>query len=191
MLPMLVYIHGLQSTPKSFSYIKLRLPQHDHLDIAYDAGQPMLAYVERLVSQIDALNRDVVLVGHSLGGVVAAAVASRSSRVTKVATMSSPFGGSEAAALMRWVCFSPSIDNIHPSSPLMKDVRRTAVKQPMLSIVSTAGDSPFIQGNNDGVVTITSQKALVGPRYVMIPVNHFEVLLCEEAVLHLEQFIFG
>lgn len=191
MLPMIVYIHGLQSTPKSFSYIKLRLPQHDHLDISYDAGQPMLAYVERLVAQIEALDRDVILVGHSLGGVVAVAVAARCARVQKIATLSSPLGGSEAATLLRWVCFSPSIDNIHPGSPLMKDVRRANLKQPMLSIVSTAGDSPFIQGNNDGVVTISSQKSLTGPKYVSIPVNHFEVLLCDETLLHLEQFIFG
>lgn len=190
MPPLIVYVHGLQSTSKSFNYLRGKFPCHDWLNVSYDASESLLALVDNLVETINGLNRDVMVVAHSLGGVISAVAAARTPRIVKLVTLSSPFGGSEAASLLRWVCHSPSINNIHPGAPLMTAARSIRITQPALAIVTTAGASPFIAGANDGVVTVNSQQAINGPTFVSMNVNHFEVLLCEQVAQTLKAFLF-
>ncbi|RYD62756.1 MAG: alpha/beta fold hydrolase [Verrucomicrobiaceae bacterium] len=190
MQPLIWYIHGLQSTHRSFNFLKSKFPEHEYVDVMYDANESMIRLVETLVARIESQDRPLILVGHSLGGVIAAAVATRTTKVTKVATLSSPFGGSKVASLLRWMCMSPSLDNIHPHSALMNDIRRSRVRQPTLSVVTTGGSTPLIGEDNDGVVTVASQKEIKGPIFFERDVNHFEVLLCEDVAELLGGFLF-
>jgi pimeloyl-ACP methyl ester carboxylesterase len=183
------YIHGAASTHRSFNYLKARLPRHDSLDIDYNHDGPVAKVVDSLVKRIDAHPTPVTLVGHSLGGVIAVAAAQRSQNVERVATLAAPFGGSQVAALMRWICPSQLLDDIHPQAPLIRTIKRTPVQQSVMAIVSTGGGTPMLTGENDGVVTVDSQTALRGPVYLRVPVNHFEILLCEESVELISGFI--
>ena len=64
------------------------------------------------------------------------------------------------------------------------------INKPHLAIVGTNG-LPFTSEANDGVVTVASQTALIGPHYELLPLNHFEVLLSKEVIKLLVDFLKG
>lgn len=186
------YIHGANCTFRSFNYIRSKLPEHDAQEFAYTHDGPVHKVVDRLVAALAAQPEPVILVGHSLGGVIALAATQRSDKIAKVATMAAPFGGSETAALMRWLTPSQLLDDIHPNAPLMCAIRQGRLHgTDAMSIVTTGGRNTMITGDNDGVVTIASQTCIKGPVYLRIPVNHSEVLLCDDVVDLLSGFLFA
>jgi pimeloyl-ACP methyl ester carboxylesterase len=191
--PIVWYVHGANSTPQSFNFIRSELPRHESLDLSYGPTESVMKVVDRIVAlaQDETSIRPIYLVGHSLGGVIAMAVAQRCNRVQRLATIASPFGGSKVASLMRWLTPCPLFDDIHPASPLMCAVRRAPPIQRCLSIVTTSGGTPLIPEANDGVVSVDSQVALRGPHYINVPVNHFEALLSTEVVDLLSGFLFS
>lgn len=186
--PLIVYIHGASSTPRSFNHIVTELPRHEKQFISYGHDRSVMDTVEQIVRSLSDLRaqgmiRPINLVGHSLGGVIAIAVAQRVSlNGGRVVTISSPFGGSKIAALMRWMTTGHLFEDIHPTSPLMNAVRLGGRVPETLAIVSTAGGTPLIPETNDGVVTVASQTSLSWPVYIRVPVNHFESLLCDDVL---------
>lgn len=190
--PCIFYIHGANSTPLAFRAIKNSLPFHRDIDIEYDHSRSVTNVVDALVAQINSLGQDVSLVGHSLGGVIALAVARDCKHVKRIVTMSSPFGGSKLASLLRWIYPTHLYDDIHPFSTLMTSVIRHDVPDhtKVLSIVTTGGQTNLFSEDNDGVVTVASQTSLKKPTYIRLSVNHFEVLLASETSDMIHGFLF-
>ena len=190
--PTIWYVHGANSTPKSFNYIRDQLPRHVPVDIVYAHNEPLFRVVDRLVARVATLEgtAPISVIGHSLGGVVALALAQRSSRVEKVATIAAPFGGSNVAALMRWLTPCQLFEDIHPSASVISAVSRAAPVRNCLSIVTTAGGTTLMPEENDGVVSVSSQTSIKGPLYYKTACNHFECLLSDEVVDLLKDFIF-
>jgi pimeloyl-ACP methyl ester carboxylesterase len=186
--PLIVYLHGANSTPRSFNHVVNELPYHSAQLLEYSHDRPIMETVERFARVFTEVrakgsNRPINLVGHSLGGVVAVALAQRFDLCGgRVATISAPFGGSKIAALMRWMMPCQLFDDIHPSSPLMNAVRNGGKVANTMAIVSTSGASNLMPEENDGVVSVASQIALSWPSYVKVPVNHFESLLCDDVL---------
>lgn len=181
-------IHGANSSPTSFAFLKARLNRHRFVDVAYDHERSVTHVVERLAEEIGASHEPVRIVGHSLGGVIGAAVAHKVA-VDRLVTISAPFGGSEAARYLRFFSPHPLYEDIHPRSPLVVGLGLRPLPCPTLSLVTVAGAMPLLQGPNDGVVTVASQTALEGPVYRMLPFNHFEVLLAEETADAVREFM--
>jgi pimeloyl-ACP methyl ester carboxylesterase len=190
--PCILYIHGANSSPLAFRAIKHSLPPHREIDISYDHSRSVTKVVDSLIEQVGTLGDNVNIVGHSLGGVVAVAVANKCENVKKIVTLSSPFGGSKMASLLRWLYPTHLYDDIHPFSQLMTTVSRHDVPKhtKVLSIVTTGGRTSIFPEENDGVVTVSSQTALKKPTYIRIPVNHFEVLLSPEVNDMIHGFLF-
>jgi hypothetical protein len=61
---------------------------------------------------------------------------------------------------------------------------------PTLSLVTVKGDNPMINEDNDGVVSVKSQTAWSAPEYISVPYNHFEVLLADETITIIKEFLF-
>ena len=173
---MIYFVHGANSTKRSFEYLKSQLPGHEFIDLEYAPHERPTAVVERVV---ETVSEPAFVVGHSLGGVIAVAAAQRTEMIEKVVTLASPLGGSEPATWMRWFWPDRLYAEIHPYSPIMVDVRKHPVITPTLSIVTT----------DDGVVSVPSQRALRGPIYVQIELNHFEVLLATEVPELINEFL--
>ena len=182
------YIHGAASTPLTFNWIKTQLDQHYAVDIEYENETPLQKTIDRLRSKAAKCAVPPVIIGHSLGGVIAAAIA-QEVPVEKVISMSSPFGGSFAASLMRWFMPSQLFRDISQQSPILASLRRNKPKVPMLSIV-TDSNLTIMGEKTDGVVTVLSQKALDGPHYITVPYNHFEVLMAPDVAERINQFVF-
>lgn len=185
-------MHGANSTPKSFNYIRDQLPRHVPQDIEYGHREPLSRIVDRIVARVATTEgvAPIHLIGHSLGGVVALAAAQRSSRIAKVATIAAPFGGSNVAALMRWLTPCQLFEDIHPGASVISAISRAAPVKNCLSIVTTAGGTTMIPEENDGVVSVSSQTSIRGPLYYKTACNHFECLLSDEVVDLLKDFIF-
>lgn len=188
----IAYIHGLNSSSTSFSYIISQLPEHTAHCINYKSHQSLHTSIAEVISQLPA-GETLTLVAHSLGGVIATLVAAEfPDLVNRLIVISTPFKGSRAAITLRWLPGSSKVFNdIIPTAPLIIKCRQLKLDIPTLSIVSTGGHLQTSPAPNDGVVTISSQHGLTFGEHVEINATHFEVLLSDKTVNVIHDFIFG
>lgn len=188
----IAYIHGLNSSPGSFSYIVPKLTAHEPHLISYKSYQRLS---ESLVEVYEALpkGQPLTLVGHSLGGVIATLIAAEHPElVEKLVVMSSPFKGSFAAHALRWLPGGfPVFRDVVPSGQHILKCQELNLDIPTLSIITTGGSMPTVPEPNDSVITIASQNGLCFGKKVEINATHFEVLLNPETVRIIDDFIFG
>lgn len=148
--------------------------------------------LESLVKAIREEGKPVSLVGHSLGGLLALVVNNDAlTQVEKVVTISAPFRGSETATKLKW--FYPTyrlFQDIAEGSTFVKRVTSCEPVDNLLSIITTGNSTPFLGEANDTVVTVSSQESLAFGTKIRLNVNHFEVLLSDEALTLVSSHIF-
>lgn len=188
MKPQIFFIHGAASTPLSFNWLKGNLKPHNAIDIAYENQTPLIDTIDHLRKKVSECNVPPIIIGHSLGGIIAASIAQEVS-VKKIVTMSTPFGGSFAASLVRWFMPSQLIKDVCQQSPVLLSLQKNPPKIPMLSFV-TDSNLIMLGERTDGVVTVASQMALNGPNYIKVDVNHFEILMYPLVIDEINNFIF-
>jgi len=188
----IAYIHGLNSSSTSFSYIISQLPKHQAHCIDYRSHQNLQASIAEVVSKLPR-GHSLTLVAHSLGGVIATLVAADMPQlVERLVLISTPFKGSRAAETLRWLPGSSRVFNdIVPRAPHIMRCRELKLDIPTLTIVSTGGHLHTSPAPNDGVVTISSQQGLGFGERVEINATHFEVLLSNATVRTIQNFVFG
>jgi len=185
-----VYIHGLGQTHRSFNYLLTLLPEHDHKVIDYDSQQPLSESIEQVRKHLP--KGELILVGHSLGGVISTIIAADDERIRRLVTISSPLAGSKMASTLRWLPGSlPIMSDIVPRGKYIVRAGNLMLTIPTLSIISTGGHLPAQSEPNDGVVSIESQKGLQFGKKVEVNTNHFEILQHEKTAKHIQDFIFA
>lgn len=185
----IVYTHGFNSSPRSFNYLLSQLPEHEYTLVTYDSHQGLAKSIAEISKQLP--DEPFAFVGHSLGGVVNSLIAEHAQHATHLITISSPLGGSKAAATLRWIPGYPALmHDITPSSAFIKAIAELKLKMPTISIISTGGNLPTSSEPNDSVVTVASQKALKFGRKHEVKANHFEVLLHDDTVKHIHNHLF-
>lgn len=188
MRPILCHVHGLNSSHTSFAYMAKELKSAAKIN--YKSTQPLADSIIQVSKQLPKKG-PLVLVGHSLGGVIAMQLAILGMHdIQKVITISSPLGGSRFAAYMRWIAPGmPILNDIAPFSTAIQLFQEAEPVCPVLSIISTAGHLPMVSFElNDGVVTISSQKALPYAKKIEVKANHFEVLMCDKTIEAIKKF---
>jgi pimeloyl-ACP methyl ester carboxylesterase len=182
------YIHGLNSSHHSFAYISKELGG-SVLSINYNSYQPLDKSIVQVAMQLPT-NEPIILVGHSLGGVIAMRIAAVGMHnIQKVVTISSPLGGSRAALFASMLSGLPVLRDIVPGSVHIKAIAKMPAPCPVLSIITTGGLPMPASAPNDSVVTVASQMALTFAEKVEIKASHFEVLLHDETVNAIRDFI--
>lgn len=186
----LVYIHGNHATADSFNFIRSKLPGHNDILLEYDSNHGFYTNHAAMLACLDGLD-DVFFVAHSLGGIHALHLADElGSRVIGGVTMSTPYGGSEAAEMVACLLpFSQVLQDIRPRSAPIVAGRDISLAVPWTNLVSTSGSSPFMLAANDGVVTLGSMRNRSDIQLVDIECNHFEIVLNQKAVAVIEQEI--
>jgi pimeloyl-ACP methyl ester carboxylesterase len=186
----IVYLHGLNCSPTIFSHLHHQLPEHEPLFIEYDSFQSVEDSYKSVLSQIK--HKKVSVIGHSLGGVIGMLLASRDNGITveKLATISSPFGGSKAAMGAR-ILFPrfKVFKDIDPKSEIINEVSKAKISH-HLSIISTGGSLPIMFDDNDSVVSVTSQRASQTKMKIEVESNHFEAVQNVETLRNIEKFLF-
>jgi pimeloyl-ACP methyl ester carboxylesterase len=188
----IVFLHGLSCTGQLYKYIIGELPKHKAYVPTYNSYSRVETILDNIVEQLP--KEPFWIVGHSLGGVIAHLIISRGlaeSRVKGLITVASPFGGSRSATTLRWFFRKmPILNDLTPKSKIIKEVTEERLAVPFMSIISTHGHLPFIAGENDGVVSIDSQRNSPAPHKIEIAANHGEVLLHDETIGLIREFIF-
>jgi pimeloyl-ACP methyl ester carboxylesterase len=186
----IVWLHGLNCSPTIFSHLHHQLPEHEPLFIEYDSFQSVEDSYKSVLSQIK--QKKVSVIGHSLGGVIGMLLASRDNGITveKLATISSPFGGSKAAMGAR-ILFPrfKVFKDIDPKSEIINEVSKAKISH-HLSIISTGGSLPIMFDDNDSVVSVTSQRASQTKMKIEVESNHFEAVQNVETLRNIEKFLF-
>lgn len=186
------YIHGLNSSRRSFNFLSQELEHNGDVLIDYDSRQPLESSIIEVMKFVPK-REPITLIGHSLGGVIAMLIAGRRlANVVRVVTISSPLAGSHAAVYARWIVSGiPVIGDITPTSRHIREIMSLNPDFPILSVVSTGGSLPTSKEPNDSVVSVSSQKALATAKKVEVKANHFEVLMHEKTVEHVRKFLDG
>lgn len=186
----IAFIHGLNQTHLSFQHLAAQFTDHKVVLIDYNSHQPLNDSIAQVVKALPK-NEELILVGHSLGGVIATLIAlNKTLNVKKVVTVSSPLGGSRAAVYARWIVGGIRVFNdITPASPAIVRLESELAPCPVLSLISVSGS--FLNSNepNDGIVTVASQKALPYAKKVEVKANHFEILMHDKTIDTIRKFV--
>lgn len=195
------FIHGANATAASFNYIKRDLEadkdfdEFSFVDITYDC-QEKLPEIVKVLAASAPRDKQLYIVGHSLGGVLGVAISQRikhfdlPASVRGVISLASPFGGSESADYLRWLYpHYPLFKSISTQNRMIVDLKAAGAVVPTLSLVTTSGNNPLYPTANDGVVTVSSQRSLPKAAYIEMPCNHFEILVNDDAIDHMKLFL--
>lgn len=200
----IIYLHGANSTSTSFNFIRYRMRENKVVDSVayapeYNPSMSMDQLIPELYGRMNPFHQKdpIFLVGHSLGGVIATLltywnedVGPEKLNILGVVSIASPFGGSKAANFLKWMYPSYGLfDNVATNSPWIKLMSQKGAIVPTRTIITTAGNSPLIREDNDGVVSVKSQMALKNSEQVLLEHNHFEVLLSDFTAGHIAEFI--
>lgn len=189
--PTIVYIHGAFSSSLGFTRVIEKLPEHNRLTPEYSVSRPAAKVIQDIDAMIKDANVPVTIVSHSLGGIIGVSISQRNPLVNQVITMSTPFGGSKAADLIKWVKPHTLFSTISTTSPIILEMHHKALRCPVTSIVTTRGDNPMFNEPNDSVVTVESQRALKGAIYHSMNYNHNEILMSDDIVNMVYQLVFN
>lgn len=187
----IAFIHGLNSSHRSFGYLDKSLHEHESILIDYTSQSNLQHSIDQVLKKLPKHER-ITLIGHSLGGLIATVIAAEEQeRVEALVTISTPHAGSRAARVLRWLPGSFNVlADITPDSDIVKRCQALKLTIPTLNIVSTGGHLPTSPELNDGIIAISSQKALKFGKKVEVKANHFEILLDDRTVKHINNFIF-
>ena len=180
---LLVYIHGANATSDSFNFIRDRIKGKDY-SISYDSRNGFQQNLEDMCKQLAGYDR-MFFVCHSLGGIYALHLANAMpTQVLGAVTLSTPYGGAEVADVAKYFLpYSRLLKDIGPNSWAMRQANRIDVQHPWTNVVTIKGDSPWVLGHNDGVVTINSQRHHAKDmELIEVEYNHYEVVLNEQVV---------
>jgi pimeloyl-ACP methyl ester carboxylesterase len=220
-MKLIVFFHGALSTPISGSFICKSLEDDPELfvncNFHYDLVQAsaddiFINAIQHVNELIESVKPDeVILLGHSWGGIVAHEVAMELQRVNDLAlamnsgqylpvsvvTLSSPYTGSSTASWLSMLKpFSRFLANVATSGMVMRSFQKKKIRVSTLAIITNSGGNTIMLGENDGVVTTKSQHGVCRMMYnkrqlriIELKLNHFEVLLSDEVVDLIRRFI--
>jgi hypothetical protein len=129
--------------------------------------------------------KKIFFICHSLGGIYALHLANEMPDcVIGAVTLSTPYGGAEVADVAKYFLpYSRLLKDIGPNSWAMRQANKIDVQHPWTNVVSVRGDTPWVLGHNDGVVTISSQRHHAKDmELVDVECNHYEVVLSDQVV---------
>lgn len=186
----IVFIHGHRATAQSFNFLSAKLAGHKHIYLEYNSDNGFYANHQDMLRKIETID-DIFLVAHSLGGIHALHLAEElQSRILGAVTISTPYGGSEAAEVLAYMMpFNKVFQDIRPKGAPIVNSLQFEPPCAWTNIVSVKGHSPFMAAANDGVVTLASMRQRDDMRLVEVESNHYEVLLNETTAVTIRRAI--
>lgn len=193
---LIVYIHGHGATGDSFNYIRSELRRDGNLAyqdmiLPYDSANGFASNLESMRQALTGITARPFFIAHSLGGLYALHLAQYKEFDTLGAvTMATPYGGSEAALALNILSPQQQIyKDIHPRAKPILDARNVTLPYGCTwhVVTTTEGHSTLMRGENDGVVTMASMRAITGFGLDHLTVekiasNHHEIVLNPDAV---------
>jgi hypothetical protein len=182
----------MASGPEVFNLIDEMLSVHKSTFISYSGSKNIDNILEEVLSQIPT-DTEISIVGHSLGGILGHLITLQPNiKVKDLVTISAPFGGSDSLFSTKY--FLPNygvLDDITPQSGTIKKMTvQPRITGKFASLISTKGFNPFINGSNDGIISINSQEAGCAELVIPIATGHFDILKHHQTVNEIEKILF-
>jgi predicted alpha/beta hydrolase family esterase len=180
----IVYVHGASATSESFNYIRQSIGKETDIVINYDSRNGFEKNLEVMIELLIE-EENIFFVAHSLGGIYCLHLADiLQTKVVGAVTLSTPYGGAEIADVAKYFLpYSRLLKDIGPNSYAMKHSRNIKKLPPWTNVVTTKGNSPWVPGKNDGVVTIASQMVRDDiMELIELDYNHYEVVLSDRVI---------
>jgi len=183
-------IHGANSTPASFNYLKSNLPTANYSSLSYDVMNGFYFNLERMLDATDE-NQTYDIISHSMGGLYALHL-SQHRKLSRVVSIATPFAGAAIADWARYMMpYYPLFRDVHSKALPIIQAADIVIDNPWLQLVTTRGNVPWLKLPNDGVVTVASMTSRKDVNYEYVDENHHEVMLSDIAVKHTNEFLFG
>lgn len=187
-----LFVHGLGASNLSWRYLEENIRGVNNiLYLEYDPNDKSKDVIQKGVELADASPYPVIIIGHSLGGVVAWHIAQRSSKVIKGMSVCSPFGGFSSISLFLPLLFVPSaipnmLAELGRGRSFITKPQKTESRIPWLNIIGTKG--LFGGQPNDSVLTVQNQREI---KAVSIEMNftHTEILNSSELLKEVNRYI--
>lgn len=194
----LVIIPGAYSTRKSWLAFEKEMPRNvERVFLKYNAEDPIEEIIPQFRKEISKLEDDVIIVGHSLGGIIASSVAELCPNVKKVVTVATPYGGFLISQCMSFASIFVRAtnnlwENTRPDNETLVQLRKKDIKIEITVFVAEEKFSTVYTVPSDGVVTVKSQKAL-GKKskviYKKINSAHIEANVHKDVIAHVKTLL--
>ena len=183
---MIVYIHGASATAESFTHIRQYVRDYfDEPDIMleYKSDNGFDNNLAQMKGKLDDADR-LFFISHSLGGIYSLYLADYYKETTHGGiSLATPYGGSEEADFARYFLpFNRLMKDVGTMSHVIKDSKYIPAPPNWTQVVTTVGQSPWIQEPNDGVVTLKSMRSRKDFEQIEVALNHYEVVISDRVV---------
>lgn len=181
----LLFIHGAWSSKTIFNYLSDKLTLNCNALGNIYHGEYCInscsvhAINVQLMALLDRAEREVVVVAHSMGGLLALDIECHT-KVSSVITVASPLDGLDFHKFIQiFLTYrSPNMAEIFRMSGYINKLQSKEYTKPIKCVITTEGYNPAWYEKSDGVVTISSQKRWVPPTASLhfFPYNHHEIV---------------
>ena len=183
---MIVYIHGASATAESFTHIRQYVRdtfEEPDIMLEYKSDNGFDNNLEQMKGKLDGEDR-LFFISHSLGGIYSLYLADYYKETTHGGiSLATPYGGSEEADFARYFLpFNRLMKDVGTMSHVIKDSKYITAPPNWTQVVTTVGQSPWIQEPNDGVVTLKSMRSRKDFEQIEVALNHYEVVISDQVV---------
>ncbi len=172
-----LFVHGIGGSPAEFKYLAGSLDRRRFQPwfVYYPSGLELERTADGIARWMQVMYarcafRRLIVVAHSMGGLVARAFVERAAggsmpvvgTIDTFVSISTPWGGHSAAArgVERAPAVVPAWRDLAPGSPFLETLLETPLPRDVRSYLFfgfKGGRSVFLSGANDGVVTVASE----------------------------------
>jgi triacylglycerol esterase/lipase EstA (alpha/beta hydrolase family) len=178
-------IHGAFSSPRIFNYLRYKIGSG--FTWTYLDYQDITSGIQDIIANVTEQEYCHVI-GHSMGGLIALALANQS-WVKTVTTIATPIGGIDVNIFQSYITRSRFVTEIASHGDFISSLKSQKITKPVQHLITTVGFNPFIYEPNDGVVTVRSQKISSFGDTVEMAANHSEVMLDPKTAHCIRHFI--
>lgn len=184
----IIGVPGAFSTPTIFNYLQITLCDYEWACVDYGANTDTFDQAQQFVGDFLSKEQDEFhLVGHSMGGMLALCCANNP-KIASITTIASPLGGLEYSFWQHWFNNSCLVGDLYYFSQHVKKIHNQNYTQPVQHLLTIQGYNPYMSHQNDGVISLNSQRAWHAGTVHEITSNHAEVMLNPQTAQLLDDF---
>lgn len=194
----LIIIPGAYSSHISWCYFEQEMPDDiERIFLDYNPENPLEDIIKSFTEILSKIDDNLIVVGHSLGGIIALNLSNQCSNIKKVITNASPFGG---ILISRWMVYVSLIitpfnniwSNTHADNSFLTCLRNKNPKVETKVFIVETQNSTMWWEPSDGIVTVASQKALgkqANIEYKFISGTHADAMLHPDFISYVAKII--
>jgi pimeloyl-ACP methyl ester carboxylesterase len=180
-------IHGAWSSSISFNYLRSKTKFKNWHFVDYNHQHDDWDSI--LGKSISALREPFIVIGHSLGGMVALHM-SQDTNCKGIITLASPLAGLDLNLIQMYLSRSSLISVVGKNSRQVREMQELRYEHiPVLHLIASRGYNPFIYEDNDGVLPLKVQTGWSCGEVCEISANHYEILQSDATVSAVTNFI--